>query len=646
MTFDTSTRAVKRSISDENLRKSIDSVCKDFGYVSLKNEQYQCIKEFMSGRDIFVNMPTGWGKSLIFQMVPFIEMRLATLLDNATSCRRKAILLVICPLVALMKDQVTQLQSRGISASYVVSDQDEQTLRKIEEGHYNLVYMSPESCLDNERWRSMLTSTVYSSSLLGVAVDEVHCVTQWGLSNSNRERTAFRKWYSRLNELRSLTHPSVPVMALTATATCNTKTKIYELLELRNPYEVMINPDRSNITYVVQKMVNVLSIADHFTSVCEDIKENGRKATRTIIYCQTIFQCSLLYKSLSERLGNDCYEGNDCLPQNRRIEMLHSQTPFSVKEHVMEQFGDSTGYLRILIATIAYGMGVNCKSVTRIIHFGPSKTIEAYIQESGRGGRDGEKCVAILLFNGITLRVANDEMKEYVRDTSLTCRRTALFRHFEGSPRCRPLGHNCCDNCAKSCKCKDGDCDVNLHLTVQETRHSYQKRRTITEEDKGKLHRKLCLMHKNILMTKSSSPSDHVGFPTSLMQFGKSQIQEIMENCTVLFTVSDIMEYVNVWQRKHAISVLNILHDVFGDISSDYSQTMSDSDSSREEDELEGPHDKEWQDVMDDSSFLSLINFSDCSVETTFEQCQEMEENIDIPVMVESILSSHMVVED
>jgi hypothetical protein len=147
-------------------------------------------------------------------------------------------------------------------------------------------------------------------------------------------------------------------------------------------------------------------------------------------------------------------------------------------------------------------------------------------------------------------------------------------------------------------------------------------------------------------MTKSSSPSDHVGFPTSLMQFGKSQIQEIMENCTVLFTVSDIMEYVNVWQRKHAISVLNILHDVFGDISSDYSQTMSDSDSSREEDELEGPHDKEWQDVMDDSSFLSLINFSDCSVETTFEQCQEMEENIDIPVMVESILSSHMVVED
>ena len=111
---------------------------------------------------------------------------------------------MICPLVALMKDQVKQLQDKGISASYVASDQDEETHRKIE-GCYNLVFMSPESSLDNKRWQSMLSSTVYSSSLVSVAVNEVHCVTQWGLSNSNQERTAFRKWYGRLNELQSLT---------------------------------------------------------------------------------------------------------------------------------------------------------------------------------------------------------------------------------------------------------------------------------------------------------------------------------------------------------------------------------------------------------------------------------------------------------
>lgn len=135
----------------------------------------------------------------------------------------------------------------------------------------------------------MLTSTVYSSSLVGVAVDEVHCVTQWGLSNSNRWRTAFRKWYSRLNELRSLTSSNVPVMALTATATNNTKVKIYELLELRNPCEVKINPDRSNITYVVQKMVRDLGIAEHFTSICEDIEKTAEKQRERLFTARRYF---------------------------------------------------------------------------------------------------------------------------------------------------------------------------------------------------------------------------------------------------------------------------------------------------------------------------------------------------------------------
>ena len=117
-----------------------------------------------------------------------------------------------------MKDQVQQLQQCNISAAYVTSDQSEKVLKKIEEGHYSLVYMSPESTLDNDRWRKMLTNTVYAKSLMGIAVDEVHCVTQWGLSNNNGQRTAFRKWYSRLNELRSLIE-GIPIMALTATAT-------------------------------------------------------------------------------------------------------------------------------------------------------------------------------------------------------------------------------------------------------------------------------------------------------------------------------------------------------------------------------------------------------------------------------------------
>ena len=156
-------------------------------------------------------------------MAPLAKMGLAKYTQD-NMWKTRAILIVICPLVALMQDQVSRLQSLGINVVYITSDQTESVLKKIENGEYNLVFMSHESTLDNERWRSMIVSPLYSKSLMGIAVDEVHCVTQWSQSNSNRERMAFRKWYARLNELRSITE--VPFMDLTATATTQTKQKI------------------------------------------------------------------------------------------------------------------------------------------------------------------------------------------------------------------------------------------------------------------------------------------------------------------------------------------------------------------------------------------------------------------------------------
>ena len=173
-----------------------------------------------------------------------------------------------------MQDQVSRLQSLGINVAYITSDQTESVLKKIENGEYNLVFMSPESTLDNERWRSMIVSPLYSKSLMGIAVDEVHCVTQWGQSNSNRERMAFRKWYARLNELRSITE--VPFMALTATATTQTKRKIFSLLEMKKPYEVIASPNRNNISFVVQKMENGCNLIDNFQCIVSEIKMKGK----------------------------------------------------------------------------------------------------------------------------------------------------------------------------------------------------------------------------------------------------------------------------------------------------------------------------------------------------------------------------------
>ena len=303
-------------------------------------------------------------------------------------------------------------------------------LKEIEEGHYNLLYMSPESTLNNERWRRMLASKLYSSSLIVIAVDEVHCVTQWSLSNGNRDRVVFRQWYSRLNELRSLT--DCPIMALTATATLQTKMKIFNLLEFKEPFEIVANPDRSNISYVVQKMSG--NLMSHFQWLVSQLKLKEERTMRTVIYCQTILQCSMLYNSICKEMGKHLYQDNILKPKHRMIEMLHSQSPVSVKEHILEQFSDRNGHLKVLIATIAYGMGVNCQGVQRVVYFGPSKSLECYIQESGRCGHQGELSYAVLLFNGVTLRTADDSMKEYI-EVKYSCRRKELFKHFDGKSK-------------------------------------------------------------------------------------------------------------------------------------------------------------------------------------------------------------------
>ena len=409
-----------------------------------------------------------------------------------------AILIVICPLLALMKDQVSRLQKLGISAAYVGSDQSDAVLNKVENGEYTLVFMSPESTLDSERWRSMVTNPVYSKSLMGIAVDEVHCVTQWGQSNGNRDRAAFRKWYGRLNELRSITE-GIPFMALTATASTLTKRKIFGLLEMKCPYEVVASPDRSNISFVVQKMQNNYSIVDHFECIVSDIRLKGKDTIRTIIYCQTIVQCSTVYNLLASKLGDTMYLSSDRKPQERLVEMMHSQTSSNVKDHILQQFSQTDGHLRILVATIVFGMGVNCKGVRRVIHFGPSKTIEAYIQESGRCGREGEESYAILLYNAIMIRAADDGMKDYISGEH-ACRRKALLKHFDGDISSKPSGHLCCDRCAEKCTCKGNKCDTYLYLPVGQLQTDMNvtvKQRDVSDNQIEQLRKKLWQMQKN-----------------------------------------------------------------------------------------------------------------------------------------------------
>ena len=248
--------------------------------------------------------------------------------------------------------------------------------------------------------------------------------------------------------------------------------------------------------------------------------------------------------------------GEEKNPRNRLVDMMHSGTPSSVKDYILDQFADQTKCLRVLIATIAYGMGVNCKGVTRVIHFGPSKSIEAYMQESGRCGRSGEQSDALLLYNGLNLKAADSDMKEYVQ--SSTCRRKFLLKYFGTSDSQFPSGHICCDICAESCTCQGGHCNMDLHLPIlveDEEEHS----RTICNEKLLELKEKLHALKKT-LIRDSIAIKEHnasiIGCPTKLLEFGAVQIQQVIDNAEHIFSIPDVLKHVDIWQRKHAVSVL------------------------------------------------------------------------------------------
>jgi len=191
------------------------------------------------------------------------------------------------------------------------------------------------------------------------------------------------------------------------------------------------------------------------------------------LYCQTIKQCGLLYANIRGMLGiGACTTDGECL-----LEMLHSCTPTSNKEVIMKSFCKEHGKIRVLIATIAFGMGIDCKAVKRVIHFGPAKNIESYVQETGRAGRDGGQATALLLYNGILLNHVEGNIKMYVK--SKECRRKTLMKHFQAEFSTPSCLHSCCDNCATQCNCGLSECG-------QSTDYPAEKKHKLTFEGKIK----------------------------------------------------------------------------------------------------------------------------------------------------------------
>jgi ATP-dependent DNA helicase RecQ len=347
---------------------------KYFGYDEFRYGQEEAINSLLTNRDTLIIMPTGGGKSLCYQVPAMVQ---------------EGITIVISPLIALMKDQVDYLESIGIGAAFInstLSDSEIQDrLYKCMLGQYRLLYVAPER-LESQSF----CNTVIHMNISLVAIDEAHCVSQWGHD--------FRPSYRKIARFISMLDVRPTIAALTATATEAVKEDIVNLLELREPDIYITGFDRSNLSF------SVIVGEDKRSFIKQYISEN--KDSSGIIYASTRREAENLHKFLS-------IEGF-------RSGVYHAGLPDEERSRVQEDFVYDN--INIMVATNAFGMGIDKSNVRYVIHHNLPKNIEAYYQEAGRAGRDGEDSECILLFNPSDVQVQkyfidesmlNEERKSY-----------------------------------------------------------------------------------------------------------------------------------------------------------------------------------------------------------------------------------------
>lgn len=338
------------------MNKIFEILNKYYGYNSFRKGQYEIISNILRGRDSFCILPTGAGKSICYQI--------PALMFNG-------ITIVISPLISLMKDQVDNLNSNGINARYINSTQklevSDEIIELCKKGEVKLLYIAPEK-LENEFFKRKLRLLNISQ----IAIDEAHCVSMWGHD--------FRKSYGLIAEFIDNLRIRPVVTAFTATATEVVRKDVINLLKLRNPYIYIGSFDRENLE------IKLYIEEDKLELVKDIIRE--REGESGIIYCATRKEVDGLYYYLKD-LGYDVLK-------------YHGGLKDSEKEFYQDEFLNENS--NVMIATNAFGMGIDKSNIRYIIHFTIPKNIEGYYQEIGRAGRDGFSAKCYLFFNRADIR--------------------------------------------------------------------------------------------------------------------------------------------------------------------------------------------------------------------------------------------------
>ena len=393
-----------------------------FGYDTFRPRQKQIIQAALNNQDLLVIMPTGGGKSLCFQLPALLKPGLT---------------IVVSPLIALMQDQVDALQALGIGATFLNSTLSGEEVRSRQAAilteTIKLLYVAPETLL-GDKFASFLHQIATQVGISYLTIDEAHCISEWGYD--------FRPKYRQLKILRQR-YPQIPIIALTATATPSVQQDILQQLRLRQPNIHHTSFNRTNIHYEIQLKAKR---AYHQLPYHQLLQKIRQQSGAGIVYCSTQKKVN----NIALRLQKDQIKA---LP-------YHAGMTDETRSSHQTRFGRND--IRVMVATSAFGMGINKPDVRFVFHYDLPPSLENFYQESGRAGRDGKEAKSILFFSPSDLRQLNfyleqksdpkeqriarqklSQVVDYAEGTD--CRRTILLRYFGESYD----NDNCgkCDNC-------------------------------------------------------------------------------------------------------------------------------------------------------------------------------------------------------
>ncbi|MDC0603382.1 DNA helicase RecQ [Aliiglaciecola sp.] len=474
-----------------------------FGYDEFREGQKQIIEEVLSGKDALVLMPTGGGKSLCYQ-VP------ALLLPGIT--------VVVSPLISLMKDQVDGLNASGVAATYINSSIPRENLldiyRQLQDGVFKLLYVAPERLMQLDFINRLHTLNV---SLF--AVDEAHCVSHWGHD--------FRQDYRLLGQLKRH-FPSTPVMGLTATADIATRADISQQLSLQSPFVFRSSFDRPNIRY------NLLAKYKAVDQLIQYVKTQDGSG---IVYCNSRAKVDELSIKLAK--------------QGIKSAGYHAGLEAEIRDKIQRDFIQDN--VDVIVATVAFGMGINKSNVRYVVHFDLPRSIESYYQETGRAGRDGMPAEALLLFDEkdaarirqwIAMGENTDrhdvELQKFAAMESFaeaqTCRRQILLNYFSeyGTNHC---GN--CDICVDPPKRYDGTTEAQKVLSCVYRLNQSVTSQYVIDVLRGKNHKRIVEQQHDTLSThgvgKDKSDAHWHNIINQLVHQGLLRI-DITQNATLKLT--------------------------------------------------------------------------------------------------------------